>query len=58
MIYTHNPARFVRPEAVAPEPVEEDAEPTLRPPPPWMLMLAGAAVAALMGGLLGGFLNI
>lgn len=55
-LYTHNAERFARrsraedAEAVA----DEDAEPALRPPPMWMLILAGAAVAAMLGVLLGG----
>lgn len=56
--FTHNAARYARPnEAVAP--VERvDLEPELSPPPRWMMALAGAAVAALMGALLGGFMQI
>ena len=57
-IYTHNASHFARNDAVEPRQHEEEAEPALRPPPSWMLMLAGAAVASLMGVLLGGFLNI
>jgi len=56
-IYTHNPARFSRKAEVQPE-VELDVEPTLRPPPQWMLVLAGAAIAALIGGMVGGFMHI
>ncbi len=33
---------------------DEEAEPALRPPPTWMLVLAGAAIATLMGVLVGG----
>jgi hypothetical protein len=56
--FTHNAARYSRPaEAVAP--IEHiDLEPELSPPPRWMLALAGAAVAALIGALLGGFMQI
>ena len=56
-VYTHNPARFGKVAEIEPE-VEADVEPTLRPPPHWMLAVAGAAIAALMGALLGGFLHI
>ena len=53
--FTHNAARYSRQtEAVAPV----DVEPELSPPPRWMMAIAGAAVAALMGALLGGFMHI
>ncbi|WP_313011397.1 hypothetical protein [Brevundimonas sp.] len=56
--FTHNAARYSRP-AEAPAPVERvDLEPELSPPPRWMMMVAGAAVAALLGALLGGFMHI
>ena len=57
-VFTHNAARYARSaEPVAPvEPV--DQEPELSPPPRWMMMVAGAAVAALLGALLGGFMHI
>lgn len=56
--FTHNAARYSRPiEAM--QPAEHvDLEPELSPPPRWMMALAGAAVAALMGALLGGFMHI
>lgn len=56
--FTHNAARYGRrAEPVAP--VEHvDLEPELSPPPRWMMMVAGAAVAALLGALLGGFMHI
>ena len=56
--FTHNAARYGRrAEPVAP--VEHvDLEPELTPPPRWMMMVAGAAVAALLGALLGGFMHI
>ena len=56
--FTHNAARYARPvEAV--QPAEHiDVEPEVAPPPRWMMAIAGAAVAALMGALLGGFLHI
>jgi len=56
-VYTHNPARFGKVAEIQPE-TETDVEPALRPPPHWMLAVAGAAIAALMGALLGGFLHI
>jgi len=56
-IYTHNPARFGQ-KTEAPSEVELDVEPALRPPPQWMLVLAGAAIAALIGGLVGGVMHI
>jgi len=69
-IYTHNVERFSRP-AERTTPVHEaaaqpqaqtvemvDVEPDLPPPPRWMIAIAGAAVAALMGALLGGFMHI
>jgi len=56
--FTHNAARYARP-AEAAAPVEQvDVEPELSAPPRWMMAIAGAAVAALMGALLGGFLHI
>ena len=56
--FTHNAARYSRP-AEAPTPVEHlDLEPELSPPPRWMMMVAGAAVAALIGALLGGLMHI
>jgi len=56
--FTHNAARYSR-SAEATQPVEHvDLEPELSPPPRWMMALAGAAVAALMGALLGGFMHI
>lgn len=56
--FTHNAARYSRPTE-ATQPVEHvDLEPELSPPPRWMMALAGAAVAALMGALLGGFMHI
>lgn len=54
-VYTHNAEHFARRDAEVEAVVEEDAEPALRPPPTWMLLLAGAAIAALLGALLGGF---
>ena len=57
-IYTHNAEQSARREPIPSEAVEEDVEPSLSPPPHWMMMLAGAAVAALMGALLGGFMHI
>lgn len=35
-----------------------DAEPQLRPPPRWLIVLAGVAVAALMGAMLGAFMHV
>ncbi len=55
-LYTHNVEHFAQPTPA--ESVEPDAEPTVSPPPQWMIMIAGAAVAALMGALLGGFMRI
>lgn len=55
-LYTHNVERFAQPTPV--EAAEPDVEPTVSPPPHWMIMIAGAAVAALMGALLGGFMHI
>lgn len=55
-LYTHNTERFT-PRPVVEEPdilADEDAEPDLRPPPAWMLVLAVAAIAILVGVLLGG----
>ncbi len=57
-IYTHNAERFARREPAPAEPTEEDVEPTVPLPPHWMLAIAGAAVAALMGALLGGFMHV
>ena len=49
----------VEPVEAEPAAVEEiDVEPQLPPPPRWMLMMGGAAIAALMGALLGGFMHI
>nr|WP_314438433.1 hypothetical protein [uncultured Brevundimonas sp.] len=52
--YTHNTRNFtvrdVEPVVVA----QEEAEPALPPAPTWMLVLAGAAIATLMGVLVGG----
>lgn len=56
-IYTHNAEHFGRREPAV-ETREEEVEPALSPPPQWMMMIAGAAVAALMGALLGGFMHI
>ncbi|WP_312599541.1 hypothetical protein [Brevundimonas sp.] len=56
--FTHNAARYSRPTQDV-EPVEHiDLEPELSSPPRWMMMVAGAAVAALLGALLGGFMHI
>jgi hypothetical protein len=57
-LYTHNVERFARAEAAPAETTEADVEPTVSPPPHWMIMIAGAAVAALMGALLGGMMHI
>ncbi|WAC60949.1 hypothetical protein [Brevundimonas sp. SL130] len=57
-LYTHNAERFARAEAAPAETTEADVEPAVSPPPHWMIMIAVAAVAALMGALLGGFLHI
>ena len=57
-IYTHNAERFAPRQPMVMEPVEEDVEPTVPRPPQWMLLIAGAAVAALMGALLGGFMQV
>ena len=57
-IYTHNAERFAPRQPVVMESVEEDVEPTVPLPPQWMLVIAGAAVAALMGALLGGFMQV
>lgn len=55
--FTHNAARYSR--AVEAAPVQQiDLEPELTPPPRWMMAVAGAAVAALTGALLGGFMHI
>ena len=37
---------------------EIDAEPQLRPPPRWLIILAGIAIAALMGAMLGAFMHV
>ena len=37
---------------------EIDAEPQLRPPPRWLIILAGVAIAALMGAMLGAFMHV
>lgn len=58
-IYTHNVERFAtraEPSVAAAEAAEP--EPELKPAPRWMLAIAGAAIAALMGALLGGFMHI
>lgn len=58
-IYTHTAENFGRRETPQAEiDPDLDVEPALRPPPQWMLILAGAAVAALMGALLGGMMHI
>jgi hypothetical protein len=57
-LYTHNVEHFRRKAATPTEAAEADVEPTLSTPPHWMIMIAGAAVAALMGALLGGFMHI
>jgi hypothetical protein len=57
-LYTHNVEHFGRNNATPAEVAEPDVEPTLSTPPHWMIMIAGAAVAALMGALLGGFMHI
>ncbi len=57
-LYTYNVEHFARAEAAPVETTEPDVEPAVSPPPHWMIMIAGAAVAALMGALLGGFLHI
>ncbi|WP_395944726.1 hypothetical protein [Brevundimonas sp.] len=58
-VYTHTAENFGRCDAINAEKTEvPDVEPSLRPPPQWMLLLAGAAVAALMGALLGGMMHI
>jgi hypothetical protein len=57
-VFTHTATNFGRREA-EPAAVEEiDVEPQLPPTPRWMLMMGGAAIAALMGALLGGFMHI
>lgn len=58
-IYTHTAENFGRRDTPSVD-VDDalDVEPSLRPPPHWMLILAGAAVAALMGALLGGTMHI
>ena len=57
-IYTHNAERFAPRARVVRESVEEDVEPAVPQPPQWMLLITGAAVAALMGALLGGFMQV
>lgn len=57
-VFTHNAQRYSRPTPVETPEAEVDAEPQLAPPPRWMLAIAGAAVAALMGALLGGFMHV
>lgn len=58
-VYTHTAENFGRRETTAAETdADLDVEPSLRPPPQWMFILAGAAVAALMGALLGGMMHI
>jgi hypothetical protein len=57
-LYTHNVEHFGRRDATPVEAAEPDVEPNVSPPPYWMIMVAGAAVAALMGALLGGFMHI
>lgn len=52
--YTHNTRHFIPRDAEPTVAVEEEAEPALRPPPTWMLLLAGAAIAALLSVLVGG----
>ena len=55
----HPQRRPLQPPGRGPAPVERvDLEPELSPPPRWMMMVAGAAVAALLGALLGGFMHI
>ncbi|WP_428154455.1 hypothetical protein [Brevundimonas sp.] len=56
--FTHNAARYSRPNEATQSVEHVDLEPELSPPPRWMMALAGAAVAALMGALLGGFMHI
>lgn len=57
-VFTHNVQRYSRPAPLETPETEIDAEPQLAPPPRWMLAIAGAAVAALMGALLGGFMHV
>ncbi|WP_292225213.1 hypothetical protein [Brevundimonas sp.] len=52
--YTHNTQHFAARDAEPGLVADEEAEPALRPPPTWMLLLAGAAIATLMGVLVGG----
>lgn len=56
-VFTHNADHFRPAEAVQPQ-EQLDVEPMLPPTPRWMIALAGAAVAALMGALLGGFMHV
>ncbi|WP_307363503.1 hypothetical protein [Brevundimonas sp. SORGH_AS_0993] len=35
-----------------------EAEPKLRPPPRWLIALAGVAVAALMGAMVGAVMHV
>jgi hypothetical protein len=57
-VFTHNADHFRA--VAAPQPAEEvvDVEPALPATPRWMIAVAGAAVAALMGALLGGFMHV
>lgn len=57
-LYTHNVEAFGRRETAPVEMAETDVEPALGTPPHWMIMIAGAGVAALTGALLGGFMHI
>lgn len=57
-VFTHNVERYSRPVEVEASEPDLDVEPQLAPPPRWMLAIAGAAVAALMGALLGGFMHV
>lgn len=52
--YTHNRRNFAARDVEPVVVTDEEAEPALRPPPTWMLVLAGAAIATLMGVLVGG----
>ncbi|WP_425985016.1 hypothetical protein [Brevundimonas sp. TWP1-2-1b1] len=56
--FTHNAARYSRPAEATASMEQADVEPELSAPPRWMMAIAGAAVAALMGALLGGFMHI
>lgn len=57
-VFTHNAERYSRPVEIETSEPDLDVEPQLTPPPRWMLAIAGAAVAALMGALLGGFMHV